>query len=108
VIYFDRFGDSRLPVQVSQVAPEVRVVHDAPEVALEVAVVDGVEAHERREEAPVGLCDAIPTKVAVLSEHVLPVVTGVEELRDGLLVDFLLGGEARVVDAIPSSRRHYL
>ena len=49
VVHSDRLGDARLPVQAPQVASKVRVSHDAPEVTLEVGVVDGVEAHERRE-----------------------------------------------------------
>jgi hypothetical protein len=42
-----RLGDGWVGVELPQVAPEVRVVRDAVEVALEVAVVDGVEADQR-------------------------------------------------------------
>ena len=41
-------------IEVFEVAEEVRVVDDPPEVALEMAVVDGVEAHEGDEQAPIG------------------------------------------------------
>jgi hypothetical protein len=56
VVHVDRFCDARSLVEVLQVAPQDRVVHDTPQVAFEVAVVDGVEAYERWKEAPVGLC----------------------------------------------------
>ena len=39
-------GDAIGLVEVFEVAEEVRVVDDPPKVALEMAVVDGVEAHE--------------------------------------------------------------
>lgn len=48
-------GDAGVLVEVAQVAAEVRVIDDAAEVALEVAVINGVETDEGAEEAPVGL-----------------------------------------------------
>ncbi len=39
-------GDAVGLIEVFEVAEEVRVVYDSPEVALKMAVVDGVEAHE--------------------------------------------------------------
>src|SRR4051812_20825803 len=42
VVEVDRVGDARLLVEVAQVAGQVCVVVDAPQVALEVADVDGV------------------------------------------------------------------
>ena len=47
-------GDAVGLIEVFEVAEEVRVVNDPPDVALEVAVVDGVEAHEGDEQAPIG------------------------------------------------------
>ena len=40
------FGDSRLLIQVSQIAVQVGVVHDSADIAFKVPVIDGVEAHE--------------------------------------------------------------
>ena len=40
------FGDSRLLIQVSQIAVQVGVVHDSSDIAFKVPVIDGVEAHE--------------------------------------------------------------
>ena len=41
-------------IEVFEVAEEVRVVDDPPEIAFEMAVVDGVEAHQGDEQAPIG------------------------------------------------------
>ena len=46
-------GDAVGLIEVFEVAEEVRVVDDPPEVALEMAVIDGVEAHEGDEQAPI-------------------------------------------------------
>src|ERR1035438_4751606 len=47
LLHGDRGGDAGLLVEVAGVAPEVRVVDQAALVALEMAVVDGIEAHQR-------------------------------------------------------------
>ena len=47
-------GDAVGLIEVFEVAKEVWVIDDSPEVALEMAVVDGVEAHEGDEQAPIG------------------------------------------------------
>ena len=47
-------GDAFGLIEVFKVVKEVRVVDDPPEVALEMAVVDDVEAYEGDEQAPVG------------------------------------------------------
>ena len=46
-------GDTVGLIEIFEVAEEVRVVDDSPEVALEMAVVDGIEAHEGDEQAPI-------------------------------------------------------
>src|SRR4029077_14715174 len=47
-------GDAVGLIEVFEVAEEVGVVDDPPEVALEMAVVDGIEAYEGDEQAPIG------------------------------------------------------
>ncbi len=47
-------GDAVGLIEVFEVAEEVGVVDDPPEVAFEMAMVDGVEAYERDEQAPIG------------------------------------------------------
>lgn len=93
-------GYSRLLVQVFQITPQVRVVQDAPEVALEVAVIDGVEAHQGREEGPIRLGNALPAEVASFGENSFPAVESVKELGNGLVVGVLRSDEARLVDAV--------
>ena len=50
-------------------APEIRIVDEASEVALEVAVIDRIEADERGEQAPVGLGDAVAEQVALFASR---------------------------------------
>jgi hypothetical protein len=45
VVHVYRTSDARLLIEVPQVPSQVRIVNDAPQVALEVAVIDRVEAH---------------------------------------------------------------
>ena len=54
LIEIDRFGDAVDLIEIAQIAVEVRIVGDAAKIALEVTVVNGIEAHERHEESPVG------------------------------------------------------
>ena len=53
LIEVDGIGDPVDLVEVAQISIKVRIVDYAPKIALEVAVVDGIEAHERYEEAPI-------------------------------------------------------
>ena len=55
----DRLGHAGPMVQLPQVAAQRRIVLDPLEVALEVAEIDRVEADERGEEPPVGLCEPL-------------------------------------------------
>ena len=47
-------GDAVALIEVFEVAEEVGVVDDPPDVAFEMTVVDGVEAYEGDEQAPIG------------------------------------------------------
>ena len=51
----DRVSDAGHLVQLAYKSPEIRIVDDASLVTTERAVIDVVEAHERREQSPVGL-----------------------------------------------------
>lgn len=46
-------GDAVGLIKVFEVAEEVGVVDDPPEIALEMAVVDGIEAYEGDEQTPI-------------------------------------------------------
>ena len=54
VVEVDGVGDAVGLIEVFEVAEEVGIVDDPPEVALEMAMVDGVEAYEGDEQAPIG------------------------------------------------------
>ena len=54
VVEVHGLGDAVGLIEVFEVVEEVRVINDPPEVALEMAVVDGVEAYEGDEQAPIG------------------------------------------------------
>ena len=47
-------GDAICLIEVFEIAEEIWIVDDPTEVALEMAVVDGVEAYEGDEQAPIG------------------------------------------------------
>src|SRR3989337_4338083 len=64
------------------------------------SVIDGVEAHQGREEGPIRLGNALPAEVASFGENTFPAVESVEELGNGLVVSVLRSGEARLVDAV--------
>lgn len=81
VVHVYRLCDAWSLIEVLQIAPQVRVVYYAPQVALEVAVIDGVERHERGKEAPVGLRYAVATQVAPGGENLFPVIQCIEEIR---------------------------
>jgi hypothetical protein len=91
VVQVHRLAEGRALVQVAGVAPQVGVVHQAPQVALEVPHVHRVEARERGEQPHVGLGELAAHEVALPGEPRLQPVEPREERRHGRLV----GGPAR-------------
>ena len=80
----------------------MRVVGDAPQVALEVPDVHGIEPHERGEQAPVGLGDAVAHEVAPGGQaRVEPLERG-EQVGERVVVRLLRGELGRVE---PEQRR---
>ena len=101
VLKVHRVGYVRQLVELARVRKQVRVLGEAALVALEVAVVHGVEAHQRREEAPVGLGDrVVADEVALAAEQLLELVECREQLGVRLLVRGLARREAGAVDAV--------
>jgi hypothetical protein len=72
------FGDSRLLIQVSQIAVQVGVVHDSADIAFKVPVIDGVEAHESAKEPPVRFDNAIAEKVCLDCQALFQFIERVE------------------------------
>ena len=54
VVEVDGIGDAVGLIEVFEVTEEVGVVDDPSKVAFEMAMVDGVEAYEGNEQAPIG------------------------------------------------------
>ena len=96
----DRVAEAGRLEEVTRVAPQRRHLDELAPVALEVAVVDGVEAHERREEAHVGLGDVVADEVAPSRQALLEQVEVVPQPAVGLVVGVLGAGEAAPVDTV--------
>jgi hypothetical protein len=58
-------GDPGLLVKISHISVEIGIVNDTADVALEVAVIDRVEANEGAEEPPICFYDAIAEEIPV-------------------------------------------
>src|SRR3990172_2689995 len=71
LLQIERFFNSRPPIKLAQVIGEIRVVLDAAQIALEVTVVNQIEAQQRRERAPVRLGDPFSRQIAPLAELLL-------------------------------------
>lgn len=92
-----------VPVKVQHPLVDMRVpVTDGPSIALEVAVVDGIEAHDRRVEPDVCLGESVPDEKgrfgAVLRcEHGLDPIERGKELIEGCFVRALFQSKTRAV-----------
>ena len=60
VIEIDGIGDARLLIQIHQITLQIGIVDDTAQVALEMAVIDGVEPNERAKKPPVRLDNTVP------------------------------------------------
>ena len=47
VVKIDRIGDAGLMLKIHQVSLQVRIINNAPQVALEVAMINGIKTHKR-------------------------------------------------------------
>ncbi len=81
---------SWLLVQVFDIVPEIWILKNVAQVALEVDVINRIEAEQRREYTPVGFSNGITTKIALLFQNLFPVIKGIEQFRHGFLVCLLL------------------
>ena len=54
MVEVDGVGDAVCLIEIFEVAEEVRVIDNSPDVALEMAVVDGVETQEGDKQTPIG------------------------------------------------------
>src|SRR3569833_1435583 len=96
----DRVAEAGGLEEIAGVRPEHRHLGELVPVALEVPVVDGVEAGERREQPDVGLGDRVADEVAARREAFLQQVEAAEQLAVRALVGVLAGREPRLVDGV--------
>ena len=89
VIEVDGLGDTRVLVEVQQIALQIRIIHDALDIAFEVAVIDRIEANERAEQAPVRFHDPMPEKVAASGQAGLKFVERGKKRAAGFLIGSL-------------------
>ena len=61
-----RFSDTRHLVEITDISPQVRIVNQSTTIALEVAHINRIEAHQRRKESPVSFCYLRLDKISFL------------------------------------------
>ena len=93
-------GDAGMLVQVPGVVPEIRVIDEPAQVALEMPEIHRVEAHQGREQTPVRLGDRGAEQIPACRQALLEKVERAEQFRDGFLVGFLGRRETGPVDAV--------
>src|SRR5438874_2469383 len=89
VIEVDGLAETALLKQIARVGPKMRVVDDSPQVALEVAEVDGVETDERREQPDVRLGHPIANQIPLTAQPRVEPVEAREQRHDRRLVRLL-------------------
>src|SRR5271169_3289941 len=68
VLSIDGFRKAGGLVKIPSVGPEVRVIDDAFQIALEVSKVHQIESHERREQTNIGLGEPVTNQKALPAE----------------------------------------
>ncbi len=96
----DGVPESRCLEQVPCVGPQHRHLAQLGPVALEVAVVDGIEPGQRGEQADVRLGDRVAHQIAPVRQPLAQPVQPLEQPPVGRLVRALRGREAGLVDAV--------
>src|SRR6185437_6603506 len=96
----DRAGYSRPMVKLAQVSAQARVVPDLPQVALEVPEINGIEADQRGEQAPVRLREPVAQEKALALKARLEPVEGLEQGPERLLVSRLGHRESGAINPV--------
>ena len=68
------FRDAGLLIKIHQIALKGFIIHDAPNVALEVPVINRVEANERAKEPPIRFDDSCSEKVSARGQARLQLI----------------------------------
>src|SRR5579884_3329691 len=77
VIEIDGVGNSVLLVEMFEVAEQMWVIGDAAEIALEMAVINRVEADECHEQAPIAFDDLCPAQKTLSAQPGVELIEGV-------------------------------
>ena len=86
VIQVHGFSNARLLIEIHQVALKVLVIDEAPDIALEVPVVDRIEAYQRAEKPPVRLDDASAKEKTACGQAHLQFIERSEQRATGFSV----------------------
>ena len=79
MIEIDRVGNPFSSIEVFEIAEEIGVVGNAADVALEVAMIDGVKPDERDEEAPIRFDELRAEQIPAIRE---PLLDSIERLKE--------------------------
>ena len=100
VLKVHRIGYARPLIQLAQITEQTGIIFQALEVTLEMAVINRVEAHQGGKQAPIGQGYLLAQQIPALREQLFKPVKGFEQVTTGLLIYGLLGGKARLVNAV--------
>ncbi len=68
------------------------------------ADIDRIKAQERREQTPVGFCQAWTRQISLCWKRIFQFVECIEQLAECFFIGILCGGKARTIDAIVDVR----
>ena len=77
----DGLRNARDLIEIAHIVRQIREFIDVPPVALEVRVIDGIEAYQSAKQPPVGFRDRVSNKVAVLRQDLFELI---ERIEDGI------------------------
>ena len=100
----DGVGDALVLIECPRVVPQFREIDEAIAVTLEVSEIDGVEAHERRKQAPVRFRDPVTEQEFPLREPQLKRIERREQLIVGLFIGRLRCSKSRAIDPVVDGR----
>ena len=81
--------DAGALVKLAGVTPEVRVVDEPPQIAFEMARIDGIKAHQSGKQPPIGLGEALAAEISAPRELVFEPVEDLEQRMHGFFVSVL-------------------
>src|SRR5690554_1013040 len=87
-------------IEVAHKAPDVRIILNTSNIALEVRVVDVGEADGGREHRDVRFGQLVSAQVALFAQYFLCLIERGEDIGDRFLIRSLLCRKARAVDAV--------